>query len=76
MDEGLFKKYTTQLQKRGASKKNILNLITLETGVTLHEEDIEISKKQVKITTTSTIRQKLFQKNIKKILQEKGYTLQ
>lgn len=75
MDEGLFKKYSHQIQKRDTFKKEILSHIKNKTGVELEEKNITLTGKTIYIKTSSTVKQKLHQKNITKVLQEKGFIL-
>lgn len=74
MDESLFIKHLTQIKKQKNSKDEVLQHVKEKTGIELEEGMIVISKKQVSFVISSTIKQKLFQKNIIKILEEKGYT--
>lgn len=75
MEEGLFRKYATQIHKRKTTKKELLFFIKANTGISLKEEEVELLKNQIKISTSSAVKQKLFQKNITTLLQEKGFIL-
>lgn len=75
MDEGLFQKYNNQINKQKNEKSEIVFLIKEKTGIELDEKSITVSKKEIKINTTSVLKQKLFQKNITDYLKQKGYTL-
>lgn len=74
MDESLFVKHFLQIKKQKNTKEEVLVCIKEKTGIELQEEMITVSKKQVVFQISSVIKQKLFQKNITKILEEKGYT--
>lgn len=74
MDESLFIKHALQIRKQKNSKDEIITYIKEKTGIELHEEMFSILKKQVTFSTSSVTKQRLFQKNIIKILEEKGYT--
>ena len=50
-------------------------LIQEITGVILEKEEINISKKNITIQTSSVKRSLLSQKKIKELLKEKGYEL-
>ena len=73
MDEGLFKKHIIRIQKQKNSKKELILYIQEKTGIQLDEKMVSISKNKVTLQTSSVTRQKLFQKDIIKLLQEKGY---
>lgn len=73
MDESLFIKHALQIRKQKNSKDEIITFIKERTGIEIHEEMFSVSKKQVTFSVSSVIKQKLFQKNIIKILEEKGY---
>jgi hypothetical protein len=73
MDEGLFKKYSIQVQKNKDVKEDILVYIQEKTALTLTQEEVTISKKVVTIQTSSVKRSLLLQKKIKEVLLEKGY---
>lgn len=75
MDEGLFKKYSSQIQKRNTFKKDIINTIKENTGILLKEDELVIIKNQIQLTVSSVVKQKLFQKNITTILELKGFIL-
>jgi hypothetical protein len=74
MDESLFIKHFLQIKKQKKSKEEVLNYIKEKTGIILQEEMITVSKKQIIFQISSVIKQKLFQKDIVKVLEEKGYT--
>ena len=73
MDESLFIKHAIQIRKQKNSKEEIISYIKEKIGVELQEEMFSVSKKEVTFSTSSVIKQKLFQKNIVKVLEEKGY---
>ncbi len=75
MDESLFNKYINSVKKHKDNKDEIINYIKEKTGIILKEETIVISKKEIILYISSTLKHKLFQKNIKAILLEKGLTL-
>ena len=75
MKEGLFKKYNIQLEQRTHIKKEVIQYIQEKTGIILQEENIVILKKVISLYVSSTLKQKLFQKNISKILKDKGFHL-
>lgn len=74
MDESFFVKYAIQIKKQKNSKEEVVVFIKDKTGIELQEEMITISKKQISFQISSVLKQKLFQKDIVKILEEKGYT--
>ena len=74
MDESFFVKYAIQIKKQKNSKEEVISYIQEKTGILLEEEMVTISKKNITFQFSSVIKQKLFQKNIIQILQEKGYT--
>lgn len=73
MDESLFIKHLVQIKKQKNSKEEVINYIKEKTGIELEELNITVSKKQITFNISSTIKQKLHQKNINKVLEEKGY---
>lgn len=75
MDKSLFNKYINSVKKHKDNKEEIILHIKKETGVELNTEAVTILKKEIKIETSSAIRNKLFQKNIKSILLKKGFIL-
>ena len=74
MDESLFVKHILQIKKQKNSKEELITHIKEITGIELEEGMIIISKKQITFIVSSVLKQKLHQKNITNILQEKGYT--
>ncbi len=74
MDESLFVKHLIQIKKQKNSKEELLTYIKETTGIELEEGMITVSKKQVMFTISSVLKQKLHQKNINKVLEEKGYS--
>jgi hypothetical protein len=74
MDPGLFAKHFFQIKKAHDIKNEVLVYIQEKTGVELFSEEVMITKKKVTIQTSSVKRMILIQKNIKKLLEEKGYT--
>jgi hypothetical protein len=75
MDNGLFKKYSVQIDTQKKSKKEISEYIQEVTNIYIEEKDITISKKIISLNLSSVQKSKLTQKNIQKLLSEKGYTL-
>jgi len=75
MDEGLFAKHVRTLHKRVTQKQEIIQSLIHKTGVSLSDEEIQITGKQVLFTTSSVKKAALMQKGIQKILTELGYTL-
>lgn len=73
MDESLFLKHFLQIKKQKNSKEEVINYIKEITNIELKEEMIIISKKQITFTVSSVLKQKLHQKNINRVLEEKGY---
>ncbi len=73
MDQGLFKKYSTQIKNNNDIKEQICILILEKTNITIDQKELHISKKIITIQTTSVKKAFLIQKNIKNILQEQGY---
>lgn len=74
MEESFFVKYAIQIKKQKNSKEEVICYIKEKTGIELQEGMITVSKKQILFQISSVMKQKLFQKNITKILEEKGYT--
>lgn len=68
MDEGLFIKYKKQITHQKETKQTLCEFIKNQTGIHLQENELSIVKNQVTLHTTSVVKQKLFQKNIEKIL--------
>jgi hypothetical protein len=75
MEEALFKKHLINIKNQKNNKEEISSYIKEKTGIELNEEDIILSKKQIKLNISSVIRQKLFQKKITDLLKQKGYSL-
>ena len=75
MDESFFVKYAIQIKKQKNSKEEVILHIKEKTGIELQKEMFTITKKQIAFTITSVMKQKLFQKDIIKVLEEKGYTI-
>ncbi len=75
MDESFFVKYAIQIKKQKNSKEEVLLFIKERTGIELQEEMITISKKQITFTVSSIVKQRLHQKNVNSLLEEKGYTV-
>jgi hypothetical protein len=73
MDESFFAKYALQIKKRNDSKDEIINYIKEKTGILLESETITLSQKKITFQISSVLKQKLFQKNIVKVLEEKGF---
>jgi flagellar hook-basal body complex protein FliE len=74
MDESFFVKYAIQIKKQKNSKEEVIIFIKEKTGIELQQEMITVSKKQISFQISSVVKQKLFQKDIVKILEEKGYS--
>lgn len=74
MEESFFVKYAIQIKKQKNSKEEVICYIKEKTGIELEEGMITVSKKQILFQISSVMQQKLFQKNITKILEENGYT--
>lgn len=75
MDQGLFKKYSSQIKYNNDVKEQIIAHIFKKTNITIDQKELHISKKIITIQTTSVKRTFLIQKNIKELLQELGYTV-
>lgn len=73
MDDSLFVKYAIQIKKQKNSKDEVLLYIKEKTGIELQEEMFTITKKQISFTVSSVMKQKLFQKDVVKVMEEKGY---
>lgn len=75
MDESFFVKYAIQIKKQKNSKEEIISLIKDSTGIELGEDMFTLTKKQIVFHVSSVMKQKLFQKNSVKVLEEKGYMI-
>lgn len=75
MDEGLFARHAVQLRKRKDVKVEIIGLVKKETGIVLQEDEFSISKKHVTLYLSSVKKSMLASKNIKALLESRGYTL-
>ncbi len=75
MDSGLFSKHLFQIKKVHDIKEEVLVLVQERTGIVLQVEEIVVNNKRITIQASSVKRMMLLQKNIKAVLQEKGYTL-
>lgn len=75
MEGSLFNKHKNLLHQRKSSKEEIISYIQEHTGININEEDITLSKKEVQLHTSSTVRQNLFQKGVKELLARKGFIL-
>jgi tRNA splicing endonuclease len=75
MEENLFKKYKTVIDKQKNQKQTLITYIQEKTSIQLQEKDFLISKTSITFQVSSTVRSKLLQKNIYKYLIEKGYTV-
>lgn len=73
MDKSLFERHLRQIKKQKDSKEELLNYIKEKTGIELDENNIVVSKKEVVFNVSSVVKQKLFQKKIEEVLNEKGY---
>jgi hypothetical protein len=75
MDESLFLKHALQIKRQQSVKSDVIEQIKVCTGIELTNEEISVTKKIVTIQTSSVKRTFLIQKNIKGILEEKGYSV-
>lgn len=73
MDESLFIKHLFQIKRQKESKEEILSYIKEKTGIELEEGMITVSKNKITFQVSSIVRQRIFQKGIIKLLEEKGY---
>lgn len=73
MDQGLFSKHLKNILIRNSTKQNIIQTILEKTGILLEETEIQFSKKEILLTTSSVKKTKLLQKNIQQILLDLGY---
>lgn len=75
MDQNLFDKYKQEIQKQKSKKSEVCLIIKEKTGIVVNEEEIEITKKTVKIYTSSIKKNSLHSKKVQEILKQSGYTL-
>ena len=75
MDESFFTKHLIEIKRRKNNKEEILLHIKEKTGIELDEDMFSLSKKDITLHVSSVMKQKLHQKNITSVLQEKGFTL-
>jgi hypothetical protein len=75
MDEGLFRKHIQAIQERTSAKEIIIAAIKEKTGVEVEEEEISLSRKKIRITTSSVKKTALFQKKAKELLEGLGYSV-
>lgn len=75
MEEGLFLKYKKTIQNKIDEREGVCKEILEKTGIDIDVKNISISKKEIIINTTSVIRNKLIQKNIKSTIFKNGYTV-
>ncbi len=75
MDQGLFKKHLLTIKTIQDTQEEVCAYIQKETGVLLNKEELHITKKTITLTISSVKRSQLLQKNIKLILEKKGYRL-
>ena len=75
MDQGLFKKHLLTIKTIQDTQEEVCAYIQRETGVLLNKEELHITKKTITLTISSVKRSQLLQKNIKLILEKKGYRL-
>lgn len=73
MDDSLFRKYKTTLEKNKSDKKIIIDTVFEATNILLSEEEIVLSKKQVSFSISSAKRAKFHQARIESLLQDLGY---
>lgn len=75
MDQGLFKKHLLTIKTIQETQEEVCAYIQKETGILLNKEELHITKKSIILTISSVKRSQLLQKNIKLILEKKGYRL-
>lgn len=73
MEEGLFLKYKKTIQNKIDERGEICKEILEKTGIDMDVKNISIIKKEITINTSSVIKNKLIQKNIKNIIFKNGY---
>jgi uncharacterized protein (DUF486 family) len=76
MEGNLFTKHVLQIHIKKTEKESLITHIQDTCGISLKESEITIDIKKVKFTVSSVVQNKLYKKNIGKILQQKGYTLE
>lgn len=75
MDQGLFSKHLKNILIRNSVKQNLIQTILEKTSIPLEESEVQISKKEVVLLTSSVKKTALLKKNIQQLLTEDGYTL-
>ena len=75
MDEGLFSRYKKQIEEQKENKQDLIMYIKKYTGILLEDNEIQITKKEISLFVSSIVKQRLFQKNIEKILKERGFVV-
>ena len=75
MEEGLFHRYNNQIKKQKSEKFEVISIIKEISGIDLDEKSITVSNKEIKINTSSVLKQKIFQKKVSELLKQKGFIL-
>lgn len=75
MDEGLFTKHLRVIKAKQVGKQEVLQIILQATGISLTEDEISLSKKKVKITTSSVVKAMLAKKKVNEHLISAGYVV-
>lgn len=75
MDEGLFSRHLKKINERESEKKKLIAIIQEETGVTVSESELSLSKKEVILSVSSVKKTKLLQKGVHVILRKHGFIL-
>ncbi len=75
MDEGLFTKHLRVIKAKQVGKQEVLQIILQTTGISLTDDEIALSKKRVKITTSSVVKAMLTKKKVNEHLSSVGYTV-
>jgi len=73
MDQGLFRKYTLELNKRNNTLNEIIDCLKQETGVVLDPSEIILKKKIISFQTSSVKKSILQTMKCKELLQKKGF---
>lgn len=73
MDESLFKKHLYTIKKNKDSKEELRTLIQEKLGISLDDEELNISKKVVIFNVSSVKKMFLLKNDIKSFLKEKGF---
>ena len=75
MDEGLFTKHLRVIKAKQVGKQEVLQIILQTTGISLTDDEIALSKKRVKITTSSVVKAMLTKKKVNEHLISAGYSV-